>query len=75
MSTNKSFPTYFPACCPPEQAVDANGLVFRIVKHENLTNADFLSHHELKTAMTADPVGVVAFRSLTLSAMPRIGKN
>lgn len=66
MTINDKFPDYFPSCCPPENAIDANGAVFRVVKNEDLTSDDFLSHHELETAITANPCsrcGVSVFNS------------
>jgi hypothetical protein len=47
MIKNNSFPDYFPPCCPPEDSIDADGVVFRIVKTIDLSDDDFYSHHEL----------------------------
>lgn len=55
MTTLDSFPDYFPSCCPPENSILADGEVFRIIKNETLTDEDFLTHHELGLAVTADP--------------------
>lgn len=66
MNINNQFPAYFPDCCPPVDSNDAGGAVFRIVKDENLTDEDFLSHHELGLAHTADQCrrcGVSVFNS------------
>ena len=42
-----SFPDDFPSNCPPQDAIDANGLYYRIVNNNPPTSDDFLSKHEL----------------------------
>jgi hypothetical protein len=41
------FPDYFPSDCPPQAAIAAAGIVFRFVKADPPTAADFLSYFEL----------------------------
>jgi hypothetical protein len=82
MSKNHTFPEYFPPCCPDDKAIDANGTVFRIVQANTQTDNDFLSHHELGTAITADPCarcGISVFDSFQGAVhrqklSPRLGK-
>ena len=45
-----SFPADWPEGCPPDDAEDANGEVFRIVKSDPPTAADFQSYHEMGMA-------------------------
>lgn len=40
------FPTTWPANCPPADAIDANGRVFRIVNNDPPMPEDFATHHE-----------------------------
>src|SRR5579871_1308833 len=40
------FPKEFPPGCPPEEAVSATGVVYRIVKNAQLSPGDFLSTQE-----------------------------
>ena len=76
------FPNWFPEGCPPSTAADASGEVFRIVAAEQVTDADFRSHHELGTALAADPCarcGVSLFTSFENALhrqrlSPRLGK-
>lgn len=49
-----SFPAYMPDCCPPADASDAAGKVFRIVRHNPATADDFKTHTEKGTARSAD---------------------
>jgi hypothetical protein len=49
------FPEWFPEECPPEGAQGASATVFRIVSGSTPLDADFLTHHELGTALTAPP--------------------
>jgi hypothetical protein len=63
-----SFPHWFPESCPPATAVETSVEVYRIVSGNPLTDQDFLSHHELGTALTAPPCarcGVSVFTSLS----------
>lgn len=47
------FPDYFPEGCPPADATEAVGDVFRIVRAGEIGEADFRSHHELGIALGA----------------------
>lgn len=49
------FPEWFPEDCPPDGAHDASATVFRIVSGAPPSAADFRTHHELGTALTAPP--------------------
>ena len=40
------FPNDWPQGCPPDDAEAASGQVFRLVKTNPATAADFMSHHE-----------------------------
>lgn len=44
------FPTDWPPGCPPDDAEDANGEVYRLAKQMPLATMDFLSYHELGIA-------------------------
>lgn len=73
MTKNNSFPDYFPPCCPSEGSIDADGVVFRIVKNIDLSDDDFYSHHELGKIIAQKECsccGVSVFNSLQ-SAMHR----
>jgi hypothetical protein len=53
--------------CPPADAVDATGVVFRIVDHEPPRAADFVTHFEAGKLPKADPClrrGLSVFREL-----------
>jgi hypothetical protein len=70
-----SFPSYFPAGCPPPEASSASGVVFRIVAGGVLSDGDFRTHHEAGTALSAPPCrrcGVSVFNSLE-RAQHRLG--
>lgn len=59
-----SFPADRPQGCPPTDAEDANGEVFRLVKTDPPTAADFLSYHEMGITR-GDPIrrcGLSVFR-------------
>jgi hypothetical protein len=59
-----TFPDDWPQGCPPADAADANGEVFRIVKADPLSATDFRSYHEMGIAR-GDPVlrcGLSVFR-------------
>ena len=61
------YPDWFPEDCPPSTAADAAGEYFRIVEAQAVSETDFLSHHELGTALGAEPCarcGVSLFNSL-----------
>jgi hypothetical protein len=80
--SSTSFPDHLPAGCPPPEAVDASGVVYRIVAGETLTNGDFLSHQELGIGLNASACGrcgVSVFNSLKNAQhrqqlTPRLGK-
>ncbi len=50
-----TFPSTFPACCPPADATDAKGVVHRICMSNPATTRDFLTHEEKDLAPDADP--------------------
>lgn len=62
-----NFPADWPSNCPPADAVDADGVVFRIVKNDPPLAADFATHREtgrLKTAPECLRCGLSVFRDL-----------
>ena len=74
-------PAWFPPNCPPADARDALGQVFRIVNGAALTEADFATHQEANTALSAPPcgrAGISVFDSFEKAAFrqrmtPRLG--
>lgn len=61
------FPVWFPPNCPPPEAPDAGGIVFRFVAKNPVAEEDFRSHHELGLAPRAKPcirAGLSVFRNL-----------
>jgi hypothetical protein len=46
MNHDLVFPSDWPACCPPDDAIEASGAAYRITKNDPPTDDDFLSHHE-----------------------------
>lgn len=82
MSTPK-FPDWFPGACPPANAVDASGVVYRIVSGATVTEEDFLTHHERGAALSAPACkrcGVSVFSSHEkavhrLKLSPRLGNG
>jgi len=59
-----SFPADWPQGCPPDDAEDAHGEVFRVVKTDPPAAADFLSYHEMGITR-GDPIrrcGLSVFR-------------
>jgi hypothetical protein len=61
------FPSDWPNDCPPSDAVDAAGEVFRIVRHEPPNDADFASHDEtgkLPKAPACLRCGLSVFREI-----------
>lgn len=60
-----SFPHNWPADCPPADAADGAGDVFRIVKHDPLIDDDMASHFEtgkLRRAPACLRCGLSVFR-------------
>ena len=56
MATSPSthqFPDWFPQSCPPFDATDADGVVYRFATKSPVAAEDFLSHHELGLAPRA----------------------
>ena len=49
------FPDGWPKDCPPNDAIDATGDVFRIVKNKPPNNDDMASHHESGKLPNANP--------------------
>ena len=47
MSTKEQFPDFFPEGCPPEDSIQENIEVYRMIVGENPNSADFKSFHEL----------------------------
>lgn len=41
-----TWPDHFPENCPPEEAIPASGLVYRLLKDDHIQPWDFLSHRE-----------------------------
>lgn len=50
-----SFPADWPGCCPPDDAMDAEGTVFRLAKRNPLQTSDVTTHLERGAAPNADP--------------------
>ncbi|MGL4421102.1 MAG: hypothetical protein ACRCZF_10590 [Gemmataceae bacterium] len=77
------FPKDWPIDCPPAATPDAAGNVYRIVRGNPVTPADFLSHHELGKLPQADPClrcGLSVFRDrgdaeYQQKLMPRLGSR
>jgi hypothetical protein len=64
---NLEFPSDWPDDCPPADAVDAEGCVYRIVKHDVPKDEDFQSHHETGRLRNAHPClrcGLSVFRDI-----------
>lgn len=62
-----TFPQSWPdQPCPPSTAIDADGIVFRIVKTDPPSSHDFLSHTELGRRVKASCVacGISVFRKI-----------
>lgn len=76
------FPTDWPANCPPQDAIDADGVVFRLVRNDPPQHKDLESHHESGRIPKAPPClrcGLSVFRELRDAAhlrhlMPKLGK-
>lgn len=76
------FPVNWPADCPPNDAVDAEGIVFRIVKIEPVTADDMASHHETGKLLKAPAClrcGLSVFREIQdafhqRQLIPKLGK-
>lgn len=51
-----TFPAWFPPGCPPEDAMDAAGVIFRFVSHDPPSPDDFLSHEEMEFRGGETPV-------------------
>ncbi|MBC7816999.1 MAG: hypothetical protein IAG10_08940 [Planctomycetaceae bacterium] len=77
-----TFPNDWPADCPPTDAVDANGVVFRLVQSRPQTAVDFQTHFELGKMPTAPPClrcGLSVFRTPEdahhqFRAFPKLGR-
>lgn len=76
------FPDDWPANCPPDDAADAEGDVFRLVKSDQPTAEDFKTFHELGTRINAPAClrcGLSVFRNKAdvehlHQAYPKLGK-
>ena len=63
----RRFPPEWPTDCPPSDAVDAAGEVFRIVKHATPQPEDFASHRETGRLLKAPAClrcGLSVFREI-----------
>lgn len=77
-----TFPADWPASCPPADAEDAAGAVFRITINDPPKAEDMLSHHETGRLPNAEPClrcGLSVFRNIEDAQhqrrlMPRLGK-
>lgn len=77
-----NFSDDWPENCPPRDAEDAAGVVFRIVKNSPPSHLDFLTHRETGRLPEAPPClrcGLSVFREFQdvvhqRQLMPRIGK-
>jgi len=77
-----TFPEGWPNNCPPADAVDASGVVFRIVNNEPPMAADFVSHFESGKLLKAPDClrrGLSVFRELGDAVhqrrlFPRLGR-
>ena len=77
------FPTQWPDDCPPPDAVDADGEVFRLAKNDPPTPEDFVTHFEsgrLPKAPACLRGGLSVFRELgdaihLRSLFPKLGKK
>lgn len=76
------FPDDWPTDCPPGDASDAEGLVYRIVKNHPPQEADFASHFERGRLPKAPPClrcGLSVFRELRDAVhqrhlLPKLGR-
>ena len=62
-----SFPNNWPENCPPEDAVDADGIVYRIVKNDPPLPQDLATHFETDRLRKAPPClrcGLSVFRDV-----------
>jgi hypothetical protein len=50
-----AFPDYFPPDCPPDEAVECRGIVYRFVEVDPPAPGDFLNHYERGLAPMAEP--------------------
>lgn len=77
-----NFPKNWPNDCPPLDAIDAAGNVFRIAKHNPPTDIDFATHMEtgkLKSAPECLRCGLSVFREFRDAMhqrrlMPKLGQ-
>jgi hypothetical protein len=81
-----TFPSHYPPLCPPDEAEDANGTVYRITRNDPPIAEDFLSLNELGRRLrhpTASALcrqrGLSVFRNLEdarhhLEAFPALGQ-
>ena len=82
MTLPVTFPKTWPTACPPQDAVNADGEVYRIVDHDPPVSADLASHFETGRLPRASPClrcGVSVFREPRdaehqRSLMPKLGR-
>jgi hypothetical protein len=55
MSSNGEFPTHWPEQCPPEEALPADGVYYRLVRHNPPQAEDFRTSHEQGTFQRSCP--------------------
>jgi hypothetical protein len=75
------FPQDWPEGCPPSEAADASGEVYRVVRYSPPTRKDFTTHHEAGKMPKAPPclrAGLSVLRGLVeaqhqRALMPHLG--
>lgn len=76
------FPSDWPSDCPPPDAVDASGTVYRLAKSSPASSVDFQTHHETGKLLDAPAClrrGLSVFRDRSdaqhqFRAYPRLGR-
>ncbi|MDD5214773.1 MAG: hypothetical protein PHQ03_04425 [Methylococcales bacterium] len=58
------FPEYYPEKCPPSQAKDVEGEIFRFTTRNTPHHRDFLSHYELGIGEGCQAMGLSVFLSI-----------
>lgn len=58
------FPEYYPEQCPPCEAKDVEGVIFRFTNKNTPHKRDFLSHYELGRATGCQSMGLSVFTSI-----------
>lgn len=65
-----NWPTFFPDNCPPDDACEATGIVYRFVKHDPPDQRDFTTNYErqtdkIQTNQLCSACGISVFRDLS----------